>query len=50
MAAAAAAAGRSLDGKPGRLKWTDKMNQDLLECKEKALSLKSSTGISRISW
>ena len=31
----AAAAGRSLAGKPGRLKWTDKMNQDLLECKEK---------------
>ena len=41
--AAAAAAGRSLAGKPGRLKWTDKMNQDLLECKEKALSLKSSS-------
>ena len=40
--AAAAAAGRSLAGKPGRLKWTDKMNHDLLECKEKALSLKSS--------
>ena len=39
---AAAAAGRSLAGKPGRLKWTDKMNHDLLECKEKALSLKSS--------
>ena len=41
--AAAAAAGRSLAGKPGRLKWTDKMNQDLLECREKALSLKSSS-------
>ena len=36
----AAAAGRSLAGKPGRLKWTDKMNQDLLECREKALCLK----------
>ena len=24
------AAGRSLAGKPGRLKWTDKMNRDLL--------------------
>ena len=43
MAEAAAAAGRSLAGKPGRLKWTDKMNQDLLECREKALSLKSSS-------
>ena len=41
--ALAAAAGRSLAGKPGRLKWTGKMNQDLLECKEKALSLKSSS-------
>ena len=41
--AEAAAAGRSLVGKPGRLKWTDKMNQDLLECREKALSLKSSS-------
>ena len=41
--AEAAAAGRSLSGKPGRLKWTDKMNQDLLECREKALSLKSSS-------
>ena len=41
--AEAAAAGRSLAGKPGRLKWTDKMNQDLLECREKALSLKSSS-------
>ena len=28
-----AAAGRSLAGKPGRLKRTDKMNQDLLECR-----------------
>ena len=41
--ALAAAVGRSLAGKPGRLKWTDKMNRDLLECKEKALSLKSSS-------
>ena len=41
--AVGAAAGRSLAGKPGRLKWTDKMNQDLLKCKEKALSLKSSS-------
>ena len=41
--AEAAAAGRSLAGKPGRLKWTDKMNQDLLQCREKALSLKSSS-------
>ena len=41
--AEAAAAGRSLAGKPGRLKWTDKMNQDFLECREKALSLKSSS-------
>ena len=41
--AVAAAAGRSLARKPGRLKWTDQMNQDLLECKEKALSLKSSS-------
>ena len=39
----AAAAGRSLAGKPGRLKWTDRMNQDILECKEKALNLKSSS-------
>ena len=43
MAAMAAAAGRSLAGKPGRLKWTDKINQDLLECRERALSLKSSS-------
>ena len=42
---AAAAAGRSLARKPGRLKWTDKMNQDLLECREKALSLKSSSNL-----
>ena len=41
--AEAAAAGRSLAGKRGRLKWTDKMNQDLLECREKAFSLKSSS-------
>ena len=39
--AEAAAAGRSLAGKPGKLKWTDKMNQDLLQCREKVLSLKS---------
>ena len=40
---AAAAAGRSLAGKQGGLKWTDKMHQYLLECKEKAVSLKSSS-------
>ena len=46
----AVAAGRSLAGKPGRLKWTDKMNQDLLECREKALSLKSSSNPADLVW